>query len=229
MRIAFITCEFPPDNGKGGIGTYTQQLSAALATIGWDVHVFAGSPVRQCQEIINGVHVHWVLYERPSNFYLKVVPVFAKEHLMQKFDSLESPEIQGSAWEIKKAFPHVPLVVRLHAPGYLVDSLKNKYFSFFAKLRFVLGSIKRKKFDLGYWRPYDKNKDPDYEFIQLADYITAPSEAMREWVTKNWQIPKGDITVIPNIFLPSSDWLNIPINKKCIHKRIVFFWTAKCP
>ena len=27
MRIAFISYEFPPDTGKGGIGTYTKLLA----------------------------------------------------------------------------------------------------------------------------------------------------------------------------------------------------------
>ena len=31
MRIAFITYEYPPDTGKGGIGTYTAQVATMLA------------------------------------------------------------------------------------------------------------------------------------------------------------------------------------------------------
>ena len=223
FRIAFISCEYPPDTGKGGIGTYTEQIATSLASMGWDVHVFAGSPTRQCKESINAVSVHWVLYGSPNDFHLNVVSLFKKEHSSLSFDMMECAEIQGNAWEIKKIFPEIPLVVRLHAPSYLVDSLKNKYVPFFAKLRFVIGAIKRKKIDLGYWRAYEKMNDPDYAFIQLANYITAPSQAMKQWVVEHWGIPEKNITVITNLFYPSFRWLNIPINERNIYKRIVFF------
>ena len=223
MRIAFISCEYPPDTGKGGIGTYTEQIAKALAGLGWDVHVFAGSQFRQCEETKENVHIHWVQFGKPNNFHLNVLPVFDKQHSLLAFDVMESAEIQGNAWEIKKKYPEIPLVVRLHAPDYLVESLKKRYIPFFAKLRFVIGSIKRKKIDFGYWRPYEKLKDPDYNYIKLANYISAPSNSMKQWAVKNWQINKDDITVIPNIFLPSSKWLNIPVNEMCIHKKVVFF------
>jgi glycosyltransferase involved in cell wall biosynthesis len=111
----------------------------------------------------------------------------------------------------------------LHAPDHLVESLKKTYTPFLAKLRFVLGSIRRFKFDPGYWRKYDKQKDPDYQFIQLADFIKAPSQSMKQWVVNNWDIEAGHIHVIPNIFSPSEALLNIPISEVCNFKYIVFF------
>ena len=43
MRIAFISWEFPPATGKGGIGTYVTQIAKAMACMHHDVHVFAGN------------------------------------------------------------------------------------------------------------------------------------------------------------------------------------------
>lgn len=223
MRIAFITYEFPPDTGKGGIGTYTNQLAYMLAKEGWDIHVFAGSHYREGKELEAGITIHRVECTGPHDFKLNVLPVFANEQTLQAFDIIESPEINGNAGEIKKKYPLLPLVVRLHAPDYLVESLKKKYVPFFAKLRYVLGAIKRLRFDLGFWKPYDKLADADYQFIQTADHITAPSKAMKQWAVSNWDIPANKIIIIPNIFLPSAALVNIPIEKENKYRRIIFF------
>ncbi len=223
MKIAFISHEFPPDTGKGGIGTYVSQISEAMAEAGNEVHVFAGSYQTLISYPLNKILVHKIKCENAHDFRKKVLPVFAAQNLLTPFDLIESPEINGNAWEIKKSFQNIPLVVRLHAPNHLVESLKKTYIPFLAKLRFVLGSIRRFKFDLGNWKSYKKEGDIDYQFIKLADFITSPSIAMKEWVVKNWQIEPDKITVIPNIFLPSLDLLNIPVFAKVTYKRIVFF------
>jgi glycogen(starch) synthase len=41
MRILFVSQEFPPETGWGGIGTYVDVLSEALAARGHDVHVLS--------------------------------------------------------------------------------------------------------------------------------------------------------------------------------------------
>lgn len=223
MKIAFISHEFPPDTGKGGIGTYVRQVARALAAHGDDVHVFAGSSYREGMEQSNEYCVHRVKCDNGHDFREKVVPIFAVQNALTPFELMESPEINGNAWKLKEAFPLIPLIVRLHAPNHLVESLKKTYLPVTAKLRFVLGALRRFKFDLGYWRPYVKEDDADYQFIQLADFISAPSISMKNWVVNNWEIAPDNITVIPNLFSPSQDFLNIPIQETAIHKRIVFF------
>lgn len=223
MRIAFITYEFPPDTGKGGIGTYVSQAAAAMAELGFDIHVFAGSNKSAGTKYSGGIYIYHIQCRNANDFRNKVVNVFALQHASLAFDVMESPEINGNAWEIKKRFPEIPLIVRLHAPNYLVESTKKRYVTLKTKLRFVAGSVRRLKFDLGYWKPYDRSTDEDYQFIQLADHITAASEAMKEWAVNNWQIAPGNIYVIPNIFSPPVSLLDIPILKELTYKRIVFF------
>jgi len=223
MRIAFISHEFPPDTGKGGIGTYVKQMATVLASKGIEVHVFAGSPYKTSSIVIEGFQLHLVHSNNGLEFREKVLPIFTVHHESLPFDVMESPEIGGNAWAIKKYYPQLPLIVRLHAPDYLVESIKKRYIPFAAKLRFVLGAFRRLKWDLGYWRKYDKLQDADYQFIQLADYITAPSEAMKYWVLQNWHIAGSKIKVIPNLFLPNPAFLQIPIAAKNTYKRIVFF------
>lgn len=223
MRIAFISYEFPPDTGKGGIGTYVQQIAQALALSGEDVHVFAGSPHRTISETINGYQVHWIQCIWVEDYRIKVVDSFLIEHILKPFDLMESPEIGSNAWEIKRRLPQLPLIVRLHAPNYLVERLKKQYVSFWPKLRIVMGALKRLRRDAGYWRKYQPGTDPDYQFTQLANHITAPSQAMKNWVVDHWKMAPEKIVVLPNIFAPAAAWLQIPINKDVTHKRIVFF------
>lgn len=223
MRIAFISYEFPPDTGKGGIGTYVKQIAGALAGRGCDVHVFAASSYRTSSVQTDGYWVHLVQCTNGEDYRIKVVNSFKSQHDISRFQLMESPEINGNAWEIKKKYPEVPLVVRLHAPDYLVDSLNKKYIPFSAKLRFVLGALRRLKWDAGYWRTYIKENDFDYQFIQSADAITAPSSAMKAWIVKYWQIPQEKIAVIPNIFFPPPALLAIPIVAEPDFKQIIFF------
>ncbi len=223
MRIAFITYEFPPDTGKGGIGTYTIQMASLLASNGFDVHVFAGTDKPSYNQVLQKVYVHRIQCSSPQHFKVNVVNYFSAAQKSKPFDIIESPEIHGNAGEIKKAFPQIPLVVRLHAPNYLVESLKKKYTSFFAKMRFVLGALRRGKIDAGYWRSYDYLTDPDYNFVQKADAITAPSNIMKQWAILHWKIAGEKIIVIPNQFIPSTTFLDLPINKTNERKEIVFF------
>ncbi len=223
MRIAYISHEFPPDTGKGGIGTYVSQAAGAMAGLGYDVHVFAGSNFRTASEYAEGYYVHRIKCEDVNEFRNNIVKSFDVENNIVAFDVMESPEINGNALEIKKKHPGIPLIVRLHAPNHLVESLKKKYIPLLAKLRFVAGSVRRLKFDLGYWKVYNKNEDEDYQFTKLANYIAAPSEAMKEWAVKHWNIPANKIEVIPNIFLPPEALLNIPVIEEAKYKRIIFF------
>jgi glycogen synthase len=223
LRIALISYEFPPDTGKGGIGTYNVQLASLLIAKGFDVHVFAGTAKPSYKEVLQHVNIHRVNCKDPFDFRTNVVTVFSLEQQIKDFEIIESPEIHGNAWEIKKAFPQIPLIVRLHAPNYLVEHLKKKYISVLVKLRYVIGALRRGKLDLGYWRKYDYLNDTDFQFTKIADAITAPSETMKQWAIKHWHISPKDIIVIANPFLPTMALLEIPINERVGKNEIVFF------
>ena len=223
MRIAIITYEYPPDTGKAGIATYSRQIAEVLAIAGCDVHVFAGSHTRQEDSIESTINVHRVKCSSPQNFNTNVVEVFKNEQMCMAFDIMECPEIHGNAREIKKMYPQIPLVVRLHAPNWLVENLKKKYIPFFAKLRFVIGAIKRGKLDAGYWRTYDILNDTDRQFTLLADAVSAPSQTMKNWAVATWNLPDSGVKVIPNPFVPTLGFLQIPIYTEAINKEILFF------
>jgi glycogen(starch) synthase len=223
LNLAFISYEYPPDTGKGGIGTYTQQMAVLLQSAGVEVHVFAGSQTREGAENENGLHVHRILCTSVHDFSEKLVSVFRSVNAQTPFDVIESAEIHANALEIKKLFPLIPLIVRLHAPDCIVESLKKRYVPFLHKLRFVLGAVRRGYWDAGYWRKYSYKNDADYNFTTLADAVTAPSTAMKEWAVKNWAISDQNISVIGNPFIPSDSFLKLPVPNAFNHKTVIFF------
>src|SRR5687767_10025275 len=43
MKVLFLSFEYPPETGFGGIGTYTWYQARALVKLGHEVHVLAGA------------------------------------------------------------------------------------------------------------------------------------------------------------------------------------------
>jgi glycosyltransferase involved in cell wall biosynthesis len=201
LRIAFITYEYPPETAAGGIGTYTRQVAGLLATNNVDVHVFAGSLFQCSTNVENGIKVHRVFCKGPQDFQKNVVDVFQQHHILSPFQLIESAEIHANALLIKKMFPELPLIVRLHASNWLVENMKKKYMPLQNKLRFFIGALRRGRWDLGYWRKYEPAKDEDYLFVKQADYITAPSNQMKDWVCTHWKVNPSQIQVLENPFV----------------------------
>lgn len=223
MRIALISYEFPPDTGKGGIGTYTYQLAMLLALYKFDVHVFTGTDKTSNNHKLQQVSIHRVHCKDTFDFREKVLTIFSIEQQTKAFDVIESPEIHGNALEIIKLFPFIPLIVRLHAPNYLVEHLKKKYTPFFSKLRYFFGALRRGKIDFGYWRKYNYLNDLDFKFAKKANLITVPSSSMKNWAIKNWKILDTNIIVVPNPFTPAKEFIELLINENQDKKEIIFF------
>ncbi len=223
IKIAFISYEYPPDNGKGGIATYTYEIANLLISSVFEVHVFAASKYRNQSETINNVKIHWILCDNPIDFKILVLKKFREIKKKVNFNFIESPEINSNAELIKKEFSEIPLIVRLHAPNYVVEKYKKYYLPFSIKIRYLVGSIRRGKFDLGYWRKYKKNEDLDFQFTALADYISAPSIWMKNWAVDNWGIAPAKITVFPNPFSVDNSLATLPIVENHQFKTVVFY------
>jgi glycogen synthase len=204
MKIAFISYVYLPEVVIGGIGSYTQHIASLLARGNFEVHIFAGSFIQSKKTSQNGITFHWVYCTDPDDFKDNVVAYFEKENLNHPFQLIESAEIHANAIEIKKRFPAIPLIVRLHASNYLVESLKKKYMPLKIKWRYFLGALRRGKWDLGYWRKYDFKNDRDYLFTLMADHITAPSQYMKDWVIQHWKMNPDNIVVLSNPFVEKS-------------------------
>ena len=126
MRILFISQEFPPETAWGGIGTYVDVLSEALAARGVEVHVLSAVPGQGPSAVSHaGVHVHRVRVPRApgpgrlvpeawERIVLAATVARAIPRLGFGPTVVECPEwkAEGLAVALRGS---LPLVVRLHS------------------------------------------------------------------------------------------------------------------
>lgn len=128
MRILFVSQEVPPETGWGGIGTYVDVLSEALAARGEEVHVLSavfeqtasrtearGVTVHRCRM----PSVHRPALVAPETWRRALLAVSVArllDWLRLKPDVIECPEwmAEGLALGLQGRFP---LAVRLHSTG----------------------------------------------------------------------------------------------------------------
>jgi glycogen(starch) synthase len=210
MRIAYISFEYPPDTAVGGIATYVYQVSQMMRSRGHEVEVFCASFTRNVSEIFEGVLVHRVVADVPG-FPKMILPVFQERHQVQQFDLIESPEYSGDGYEIKKQFPELPLVVKLHTPSYFIHELNNTYVPARAKLKYVLGGILRRQKRHPFWKWRERGQDIDYLIAKLANQIHTPSISLGDIAAKAWDIDRKHILNVPYPFNANQKFLDIPI------------------
>ena len=139
MNIAILSYEYPPETGFGGIGTYSYYHARALAKLGHNVHVFAGSTqVGLFHSEHDGVRVTRVKTEgrlqrllRPARthewfwFHNRVETAYAQYIAMRQaleheaFDIVEAPECGADAAAVSTLL-RVPVAVRFHSPARLI-------------------------------------------------------------------------------------------------------------
>jgi len=201
MRLLYISNEYPPETGFGGIATYTHSIAHSMAARGHDVHVVCRSAADTPNDSIdNAVHIHRIsagTYPLPQTeiFYplrslcRMLIPhslvrlAWSKEafitykRLVQEsgsFDIVEFPECGGEGFffvHIKQSVP----VVRLHTPWVMVaalDSIRDTLFD-----RLLLAFIE--------WRT-----------VKWAHGVSSPSRALADIICKRWKCK--DIHVYPN-------------------------------
>lgn len=207
MRIALVSYEFVGTSASGGIGTYTRNAAEMLANRGHDVEVFtSASPPSAVLSTLS--YVVNVVHGDRDEFRRLLPAVFAVRHSRLRFDVVEGPEFAHEASELRCAFPHVPLVVRLHAPTFTIDASNLYYVPLRKRLRFLLGSLRRGKIRRDPWT-YDVSRDPECIHSLSADLIAANSLATMRRVGAKWNLPKDRLTHVPCVFSPSRELLDI--------------------
>ena len=142
MRIAILSYEYPPETGFGGIGTYAYYQARALAKLGHDVHVFAGSTKAG---VFHGEHegvkvtrikregclsgmLESARKKRAWWFQNRVTTAvdaheaFAKEHRRKPFDFVEAPECGADAMVVTTMLA-VPTAIKFHSPARLIMNI----------------------------------------------------------------------------------------------------------
>jgi glycosyltransferase involved in cell wall biosynthesis len=200
MNILYISNEYPPETGFGGIGTYTLQSAEGLAKRGHGVHVICRSPEgAPLTTIQNGVTVHRIspgtyplpswraLYPFRKFCYAQAPHVLSrlawareafKEYLALSesipFDIIEYPECGGEGYYFFKA-DTIARIARLHTPWEMVRCLNGTRET--AIDRVLLSHIERAS-------------------VRKADAVTSPTKALAKLVRQKWHIK--NISVFPN-------------------------------
>jgi len=211
MRLALISFEFPPSTIIGGIGTYAFEAARMLAVAGVSVEVFAAGVQGEEPAASLGIRVHRVAANDRASFRDKVLPAFADRHSHAPFDLIESPEIGAEGARIAAAFPEVAVISKLHTPSYLVDAIGHEPATIGERLRFRLGALRR-----GRWaglRPqtYQRERDPEWRFTNSADGIAAPSQAIADRLTADWDLDPQRLAVYALPLRPDARFLALPI------------------
>lgn len=190
LHVCYISQEYPPETGWGGVGAYTFEMAHALAAAGHRVTVISRALDRESISSADGVEVHRIV-PRPTwdniPFFWrlnKVWPGFAwaamvrtrAVHRRQPIDIVETAEVRGDGFFVA-LWPGRPRVVaRLHTPQIFVDSLNS--------------IPKQRIHSWNYWL--------EKKTIKRASVVTSPSRAMVD-LTRTWMgLKRREPVVIPN-------------------------------
>lgn len=198
MKILFISSEFPPETGFGGIGTYVAHLAPALAARGHAVTVLSrtlGSKDTESQ--VQGVRVVRIadraappdVWHEPfdpraaklaSAHYdraFSVAVALEEDPRLADVDVIEAADWAGEAALVRAMLPDVPYVVKFHTPAKLVFAWNEAgVSSAFVDALHGLESIA----------------------VRNAAGFTCPSRWMIPHCEKAFDLPAGHVRAIPN-------------------------------
>jgi len=189
MNICLVSREYPPETGWGGIGTYTYNLAHGLAGLGHEVHVisYAASDERSYRD--EGIYIHRIRERRVRGLwrlekYFPISVLLYSIRVSQKIDELikrydikivEFPNWYAEGfWFMLKA-KKIPAVTRLHTPYFEILKIENKQ----ASLNDIIRCWLEKRAAI------------------KSGILLSSTFAHREFMAKEYRIPKEKIKVIP--------------------------------
>jgi glycogen synthase len=132
LRVLFVSREYPPETGGGGIGSYVEIMARTLVARGHEVHVVSCVQGQADDDRVRaGVRVHRRGVRRLLPKIRKRLPstarrvegalssYLASRRLALDFDVVEAPDWMAEGLAFALARP-LPLVVHLHTPLLLV-------------------------------------------------------------------------------------------------------------
>lgn len=188
LHICYISQEYPPETGWGGVGAYTYEIAHALAASGHKVTVISRALDGESIKCERGVDVHRVLPSPSWNVRFfwranRIWPGFAwaamqrlrSIHNQTPIDLVEAAEVRADAFFVAFMPGRPKLVTRLHTAQIFVDRLNR---------------IESPQSRWNYW--FEKKS------ISRANLLTAPSSAVVD-LTRTWlSFQKQEPFVIPN-------------------------------
>lgn len=208
VRIALVSYEFSGAQ-SGGIGTYFRNTAEMLTQRDADVEIFTASTPDTSPKC--GI-VHAIPVKDKGQFADAVLPVFAERHKACPFDVVEAREYGADAAAISRAFPDVPLVVKLAMAGFLIGEINDAYIGWPQKLRFIAGGLRRGQIPKPYWGNYEPARDLELKTTLCAHEVTSPSRALVDATLRRWPLEPARTVVIPHVFVAPEYLLDLPVD-----------------
>ena len=202
MRVAFVSYEYPPETGGGGIGTYLECVAPALAQAGHEVTVFCGGEATG--EVRSGGFTVQRVAAQSGYFGVAVCETFAAQHRRKPFDLVEVTDFAAWGLEIQRVFPDLPSVVKLHTPSFVIDQLHWRRPNIGQKLRMGFGALRQGRVWPRFQFRYDSGHLREVEAIRRAHGVAATTAAVLRRVAQDVPEAATKARVYPYPFLPPS-------------------------
>lgn len=204
LHVCYISQEYPPETGWGGIGSYTYEMAHGLAAVGHQVTVISRAVGEETSTNEDGIQIHRVvpkpeLDSVPVLWRLnRVWPGFAwaamlklrSVHRVDRIDIVEAAEGRADSFFVGYLPGRPKLVTRLHTARIFIDQFN--------------GNSGRRGAAQDYWL--------EKRSISRADLVTAPSKAVLG-LTKTWvKLDDEKTQVVPNPI--SSSHFSAPLSER---------------
>lgn len=198
MNICFVCREYPPSLRGGGIASYIKEMAHGLCRAGHQVTVVCASDDTHKESSYKDGSVNIVRLKggdfiipqvEKGTLLKKIRPLYKfnayRKRLIEVVKGLKNVDIiEVAEYGAENYFLtnlNIPIVVRLHAPTFVLDKISksNRHFSVGNWMRGRLG-VKEK------------------EIIRNARYITSCSDALKKIIINELGVPQKRINVIHN-------------------------------
>jgi len=228
MNICFISQEYPPESGWGGIGTYVYMISHALAERGHNVDVIARAITSEEETtLLNGkLRIHRVYGKSYPLLQKKFFNVYRHIPI-----TLDRPLGWGNKAykQLRQLFneKHIDII---EVPEHNADGFVYALTRFLSIKRILNRSHKKPKLVvklhmpmLYHWKINDFPLTRDIKLFNAlerwttfhADCVTSPSRKLSEIVSTLWNFPLEKISILPypinhELFIPDSSCQHNP-------------------
>lgn len=203
FRVAFISQEYPPETGWGGIGSYTFEMANGLALLGVEVIVVCKAATKPSITTNGNLQIHrinpgpnwerfrggWLINRFWPGFAFTSAQRLRELSKLKPIQLVEYPEARADGFFVSILLKQSKRIARLHTAWIFIDQM-NK-----------ISATAPKK--LTYWL--------EKQSILKADCITSPSQAILH-KTEDWipALKQYNRAVIPNpvdslAFLPEAE------------------------
>jgi glycosyltransferase involved in cell wall biosynthesis len=210
MRVGLVSCEYPPQLGLGGVGTYTFRLAEALGLAGCDVSVLCGPTETHMSEIpLKNVTVHRqaAYYDPPWRvpgvrfLWWRAIAPFLERSNRTAWHWIKWNLASGEA--LQRVHARTPLDV-IEAPEHAANGL-------------LVGSMRQWPTVIRLHGPWDLffgiNATQgtalnrlltwmEHRSCRYADVLTAPSKTMAAFMHERWRLRE-----LPT---PAPNFMNVP-------------------